>query len=375
MEVVMLDAESGRQIQQTSHRWFRVGRLSWTPDGGGLVMMGSPGSQFTYQLWYLSYPDGEARRISNDLNNYQSLSLTADGKKLVTVQTATASNIWVAPASNPNAAKQITSGTGTSALWLSWTPAGKIVYGSNASGDQDLWIVGTEGRSPKQLTANARVNMTPSVSPDGRSVAFTTDRAVLPHIWKINIDGSNPQRLTDGEGEAAPFWSPDGRWIYYTSIVPFTGKNTIWRIPSEGGASVQITDKSSQGSVVSPDGKLISCVLQETDNSLIWKIGILPAQGGAPLKLLPISPMAETLMFTAYPPFQWSRDGKSLVYVENRNGVSNLWNHPLDGSSPTRLTSFQADLIFSFAWSPDGTQLAMARGTSASDAILISNGQ
>ena len=87
MEVVMLDAENGRQIQQTSHRWFRVGRLSWAPDGGGLVMMGSPGSQFTYQLWYLSYPTWEARRISSDLNNYQSLSLTADGG-LVTVQTA-----------------------------------------------------------------------------------------------------------------------------------------------------------------------------------------------------------------------------------------------------------------------------------------------
>jgi eukaryotic-like serine/threonine-protein kinase len=375
MAVIMLDAESGRQVRQSSHRWFRVGLLSWTPDGKGLVMMGSPGSQFIYQLWYLSDLSGSARRITNDLNNYQSLSLTADGKRLVTVQTATVSNIWVAPAANPSAAKQITSGTGTSAQWLSWTPSGKIVYGSNASGNQDLWMVGTDGHSPKQLTANARVNVAPSVSPDGRSVVFTSDRTVLPHIWKMNIDGSNPQPLTDGAGEVGSFWSPDGRWIYYTSTVPFTGKSNIWRIPSSGGSSVQITDRSSQASVVSPDGKLIACMFQERDNSPIWKIGILPAQGGAPLKLLQISPFAEAFWFVAYPPFQWSRDGKSLIYVENRNGVSNLWNHPLDGNPPKRLTSFQADLIFSFAWSPDGTQLAMARGTSVSDAILISNGQ
>ena len=236
-------------------------------------------------------------------------------------------------------------------------------------------MVGTDGHSPKQLTANARVNVAPSVSPDGRSIVFTSDRTVLPHIWKMNIDGSNLQRLTDGAGEVGPFWSPDGRWIYYTSTVPFTWKKSIWRIPSSGGSSVQITDRISQAPVVSPDGKLIACVFQETDNSPIWKIGILPAQGGAPLKLLPISPFAETFWFTAYPPFQWSRDGKSLVYVENRNGVSNLWSHPLDGSSPKKLTSFQADLIFSFGWSPDGTRLAMARGTSVSDAILISNGQ
>src|SRR5262249_46785764 len=102
MAVVMLDSNSGKQIHQSSHRWFRVGRLSWAPDGGGIVMMASPGLQFTYQLWYLSVLTDEARRITNDLDNYQSLSVTADGKKLVTVRRATVSNIWVALAANPS---------------------------------------------------------------------------------------------------------------------------------------------------------------------------------------------------------------------------------------------------------------------------------
>jgi len=157
--------------------------------------------------------------------------------------------------------------------------------------------------------------------------------------------------------------------------VAFTGKSNIWRIPSSGGSANQITDRPSQASLVSPDGKLIASMLQETDDSPTWKIGILPVQGGAPLKLLEISPFAEAFWDVAYPPFQWSRDGKSLIYVENRDGVSNLWNHPLHGSPPKKLTNFKADLIFSFAWSPDGSQLAMARGTSVSDAILISKAE
>ena len=167
-----------------------------------------------------------------------------------------------------------------------------------------------------------------------------------------------------------PFWSPDGHWIYYTSVVPFAGTTAVWRIPGEGGTAVQITDRFSEGSVVSPDGKLIASFFHRTESSPA-KIGILPAQGGAPVKLLSISPLAAD----TYPPFQWSRDGKSLIYVEDRKGVSNLWSQPLDGSPAKQVTNFQSDLISSFAWSPDGTQLAVARGTSTSDAILISNSQ
>ena len=46
----------------------------------------------------------------------------------------------------------------------------------------------------------------------------------------MSIDGSNAQQLTNGAGETAPFWSPDGHWIYYTSVVPFAGMTNIWRI-------------------------------------------------------------------------------------------------------------------------------------------------
>ncbi|WP_035356053.1 DPP IV N-terminal domain-containing protein, partial [Edaphobacter aggregans] len=272
-----------------------------------------------------------------------------------------------------NAVKQITFATESWAEWPSWTPDGRIVYGSDASGDEDLWIVGTDGRNPKQLTANTLTNEFPSVSPDGRFVAFTGGRTGLPHIWKMDIDGGNPRQLTDGRGEAGPSWSPDGRWIYYTSIPPVgvVEKSTIWRIPSNGGTPAQITSSYSWWADVSPDGKLIACLFRKSDGSPL-KVGVLPAEGGTPLKLLEIPPLASRL---TWPPFRWSHDGKSLVDVENRNGVSNLWSFPLDGSKPKQLTNFQSDLVWSFVSSPDGTQLAVSRGMSASNAILINNVQ
>ncbi|HEV2495349.1 MAG TPA: protein kinase, partial [Terriglobia bacterium] len=371
MTVVGVDAENGTEKPLTSRRWFRVGRLAWMPDGGGLVMLGTL-ERFSYQLWELSYPEGAAQTISNDLNNYQSASLTADGKSLATVQSITVSNIWVAPAANSDAGKQITSGAETAVNSLSWTPDGRIVYQGNASGDEDIWIVDSNGHTARQLTANVRIQQDPSVSSDGRSIIFLSDRTGFPHIWKMNVDGSNPKQLTDAGGEDTPFWSPDGRWVYYSSI-PVVGaakRSTLWRIPGEGGTAVEVVDKNSFAPVVSPDGKLIACVYQATENTP-QKIGILPADGGSPVKLLDIPPTA-TL---GYPPFQWSRDQKSLVYVETRNGVSNLWSHPLDGSASKPLTNFQSDRIFSFGWSPDGSQLALSRGTSTSDVILIPNAQ
>jgi eukaryotic-like serine/threonine-protein kinase len=372
MTVFGVDAETGTEKPLTSRRWFRVGRLTWKPDGSGLVMLGTPQARFSYQLWDLSYPGGTAQTISNDLNNYQSSSITVDGKSLVTVQSITVSNIWVAPAANPDAAKQITAGAGAAVYSVAWTPDGRIVYQGNASGDDDIWIVDSNGHSTRQLTANVRLQQGPSVSPDGRSIVFLSDRTGFPHIWKMNIDGSNPKQLTDAGGEDTPFWSPDGRWVYYTDI-PVIGsakRDTLWKIPGEGGTAVEVSDKPSFAPVVSPDGKLIATYYKEAENSP-QKIGILPADGGPPVKLLEISPTATP----AYPPFQWSRDQKSLVYVETRNGVSNLWSHPLDGSASKQLTNFQSDQIFSFAWSPNGSQLALSRGTSTSDVILIPNAQ
>ena len=67
----------------------------------------------------------------------------------------------------------------------------------------------------------------------------------------------------------------------------------------------------------------------------------------------------------------WSPDGKSLDYVETRDGVSNLMRVPLDGGKARQLTNWKSDLILWFAWSPDGKKLACARGSNVRDLILM----
>ena len=68
----------------------------------------------------------------------------------------------------------------------------------------------------------------------------------------------------------------------------------------------------------------------------------------------------------------WTPDGRTVAYAATRGGVSNLWSQPLDGGPPKQLTDFREGLIFDFAWSRDGKQLALSRGVENGDVVLIS---
>ena len=81
-----------------------IGRPRWLPDGSGLLApIGNADQAFRGQLWFISYPKGEARRLTNDLMDYQlcCLDLTPDGKTLVDTELTTVSNLWVAPSVTP----------------------------------------------------------------------------------------------------------------------------------------------------------------------------------------------------------------------------------------------------------------------------------
>jgi Tol biopolymer transport system component len=327
------------------------------------------------QLWHISYPDGATRRLTNDLNNYGGVSVAVQSDDLVTVRYDQSTNIWSVPGTGafqtqaPNRggmmvdvsqAKQITSG-GVKYYGGAWTPDGRIVYWSDASGARDIWIMDGDGSNQKQLTADAGSNFQPIVSPDGRYIVFVSDRNGGKHnIWRMNIDGSNPKQITNTNFGRNPAITPDGLWIVYVS---YGSKSpTLWRVPIEGGQPVQLNDKFSVSPAVSPDGKFIACYYwNETPDSQL-RIAIIPFEGGAPVNQLNIPASF----------VRWTPDGRSLVYVDNRGGVSNLWLQPIDGGKPTQLTDFKTEQIFGFNWSHDGRQLAVARGVVTSDVVLFS---
>jgi Tol biopolymer transport system component len=365
--VIGVRVADGVESQIGSQTWAIVYRVAWLGEGRGLVIAASDQPSSPFQIWQLSYPGGEARRITNDLNSYIGLSLTEDSSKLVTVQSDRLSNIWIAPDGDASRAAQITSGS-SKHYGLSWTPDGKIVYSSIASGNPEIWIMEQDGTGNKQLTTDAHIDRDPSVSPDGRYIVFVSNRTGKFNIWRMNADGSNLKQLTNGDDEQFPHCSPDSQWVVYQGFV--NGIPTLWRVAVDGGAPVQLTNKYSNWPVVSPDGNLIACSYLDEASSQ-WKLAVIPVAGGEPTKSFEIPmPYLQHLVFQR---IRWTTDGLGLAYIDERGGISNIWSRALDGGPPRQLTDFKADQVFNFAWSSDGKKLACVRGIVTSDAVLISD--
>jgi serine/threonine protein kinase/dipeptidyl aminopeptidase/acylaminoacyl peptidase len=376
MTVVGVNVEDGTERPLTSERWLGVGQLTWMEDGSGLAVVAADQDTRLSQLWYVSYPDGAARRLTNDLNNYGGVSLSDDSDSLVTVRFDQSSNVWVVPAGavtaraatlnrdessmNTALARQLTSG-GVRYYGGAWTPDGRIVYSSDASGARDLWVMDAEGGNQKQLTADAGTNFSPTVSPDGQFIVFVSDRGGRHNLWRMDMDGSNPVQLTNVNYARNPTFSPDSKWIVYAALGEKSP--TLWRIPIEGGDAVRLTDKYSVSPVVSPDGKLIACHYWEETPEAQLGIALIPFEGGQPVK-----------RFNVPAPFvRWSPDGQALTYIDNRGGISNIWSQPLDGGQARQLTDFKNDQIFAFDWSRDGRSIVCTRGVVTSDVVLFSD--
>ena len=142
LETVAVDTGAETRLGTTD--WGYVRRMSWMPDGSAVVF-GSPISKpsLNAQLWMVSYPAGEARRITNDLNFYTGASVTSDGATLATVQLTLTGNLWsagVGSGSSFSPPKQITSGISRAdgVFGVSWTPLDQILYSFYASGTTKL---------------------------------------------------------------------------------------------------------------------------------------------------------------------------------------------------------------------------------------------
>jgi Tol biopolymer transport system component len=158
------------------------GHLRWLPDGSGLLVSIAKIEQFLRgQLWFISYPRGQARRLTNDLIDYQpwSLDLTQDGRTLVATQLIRVSDLWLASASDIAKAKQVTP-RGSPVGRFSWMPDGRIVFDG---GEGNLLSLNPDGSGRTQLTPNDHASWDPSVCGDGRYIVYSAYEEQKVGIW------------------------------------------------------------------------------------------------------------------------------------------------------------------------------------------------
>jgi len=368
-----------RPREVSPETWFNVERLAWISDGSGILMDAAEQASFNpSQLWFIPYPGGKTRRITNDLDDYHGVSLSADSSTLVTSQRRVLSEILISERGSASAGRQVSSATGRyeGREGIAWAPDGKLIFTVRAGERSDIWIMEADGSNRKQLTAESGANTWPTVSPDGRSIFFTSDRRGQPNIWKMAMDGSNLTQITHGDQDGEPSISAEGKWVVYAGSASAKGKPAaVWKVAAGGGEPTEIAELTGFGSVatISPDGKMIACTLFDFFKGVL-KVELLPVEAGKQLNqeyILPIQ--IENPFSTHMPLVRWSPDGRSLTYTDTRDNISNIWSQPLSGGPPKQVTNFTSGRIFSYVWSRDGEEVVVARGSERSDLVLIAN--
>ena len=323
--LIEVPIEGGSEHPITNNPWYRIYDFAWMSGRRGLVVNTQDEVFGVVQISYVSYPDGEVRRISNDLNYYYGVTLTSGSDVLATVQGEPSDDVWVTTQMSSDGAKSITSGGHSGGP--SWSPDGKIVYFNypRSKEPSNVWIVGVDGSNLKELTSDtAGANFNPRVTADNRYIVFDSNRTGTTQIWKMDIDGNNPKQLTNTLFVySAPDCSPDGKWIVYSGRGQDKG---VWKVPMEGGNSVRLVDADARIPAISPDGKWIAYSYRDPNATPQRGVAVMSADGGEPIKRFDIG---LTIV-------RWSRDGQSLLYDKTESDHSNIWSQPISGGTPSK---------------------------------------
>ncbi len=353
----------------------QIGALQWSPGGDGLFLIYRPkGPDFTRaQIGFFSLSDGQIRTISRDTNSYSTLTLSADGRTLATVQQKAVTNLFIlsgegsaSPTPNPVVIE------GALVTHFNWAADGSLVTSDLVR----LIRTDAGGKNPSVLVSDANAAILEMSSCGPQYMVFLWGfRAAANYagIWRVNADGSHPVQLTDqndfflGHG---PVCSETQNWAYF-----FRDLKTLWRVPLDGsgkaesiaGTAIANGFQTGRGMGISPDGKELAYLVEFTN---------LEAQNGVPkLAILNLETLKEPRYIDANPHIAtgpiFTPDGKALAYPVRENGVDNIWIHPLDGSPGHQITKFDSEQIRSFHWSPDGKNLGVLRGHTDSDVVLL----
>jgi serine/threonine protein kinase len=364
--LVAVDAGTGQQHLILSSL-DALALPTWTPDGKGLLALDSDRStNYTRsQIVFISYPDGRVSPITRDTNNYSDLSLAANGEVLATVLSEGRWNLSVMSATGGGAdARQL--GPVVNFTNFTWTHDSRLIDDN----DNRLgWVNPDTGAKGVFATEMDSVSGDPWECSDGRHIVFVL--SLLggkggQNIWRADASGGNLKQLSNGKQDNAPVCAPDSRWVYYMD----NRAGRMMKISINGGAAVKVTDMSISGLFdISPDGGTAAFGMIDHANGHEEKLVLLDTTTGQVRKLMKFE--RERVGFF----IRLSPDGKSVVYPVRENGTDNLWQQPLEGSPGKRLTSFKAEHIWDYHWSPDGSKLAMVRGHTDSDVVLMRDAQ
>jgi Tol biopolymer transport system component len=354
--VYAVDSASGA-VTKVGGTWAFLRDVQWLPGGASFLATGVDFSGMsTPQIWQVAYPSGERTRVTSDLNSYIGASVSADGRSLATVQTATVAGVYLldTPGQEP---RRLTGGPGLAdgTNGVAFMPDGRIVYTSSASGLPQLWIVDADGGNPRQLTSMRGPAQLPWSAPDGKWIYFSSFAAEGQCLFRIAPDGSSVEQLTkDGDARNAVV-SPDGATLYYSATK--SGKPRPMQVASSGGTPTPLADVYFRVQAISADGaRLLGLSWNDEQRRVV--LATYTMKDGT------------VQLLNDYPTNgQFMPDG-GIAGVQRIQGKSVIGIWPPGGGPFKALAPPTPDIVYGGAVSRTG-QIAFSRGQGTTDVVLI----
>lgn len=369
--IVVFDRGSKRTRSiQTS--LYSISDIVWEPGGYGLYINALEiGKRF--QIWNISYPNGELSRVTSDADSYHDLSVAKDGT-IVANRSNLYSNVWIVPGAKLENAIQLTRGEAEigGLLTTQFVPNRDILYNARFSGGSNIRTMRSNGENGRLFVDKQLVTE--------HHFAFSKARELIffefeDRIWCVRFDGSGAKKVDLGEAlqMSKPAVSHDDKWLYY--VKREKDRDAIWRMPLDGSEAelVYAAENFSPQSFLSasPDGKYLAFEYEkrgklgdDRENSrLLRNFGFLNLVTNE-IKVMELRASRSIL--------RWRPDGRSFDYLIFSDTSSAIYRKDIGKEAePVKIFELQNELIYRFDWSPDGKDLLIGRGNAKMDMVSI----
>lgn len=248
----------------------------------------------------------------------------------------------------------------------------RILFDSDRDGDPGIYVMDPGGSNPQRLTHGNGSSESPAWSPDRKKIAFSSVREGHAEIYIMGPDGSNLQQLTrtGGKDSGNPDWSPDGKRIVFESNRDRTFPNRegdrevydIYAMNADGSDVQRLTHGNgfgvSENPNWSPEGKRIAfdrngnIYVMAPDGSNLRRLTRTPAESSHPM---------------------WSPNGKTIAFQSRRDGKMEIYTMDADGTNVRKLTNTPVGRSMNPDWSPDGRKIAFISERDGNMEIYVMN--